>query len=87
MPHVTGLQESDSVHVVSGNVNVLGYVADTLGLYRTVGPAGYRGSVGASFVQSGFEFPTVGILLGIFVVALSQIFNREIIIEEKAFST
>lgn len=50
-PHVVGLQESDSVHVVSGNINVLGYVADKVGLHRTVGPIGREASVGVSIVS------------------------------------
>jgi len=54
MPHVVGLQESDSIHVISGNVNILGYLADKLGLYRTTGPAGYRSSVGVSLLS---EYP------------------------------
>jgi len=51
MPHVVGLQESDSVHVVSGNINPLGYIAEKLRWHRTVGPSGRRASVGVSILS------------------------------------
>lgn len=51
MPHVVGLQESDSIHVVSGNINPLGYIAEKLRWHRAVGPAGNRASVGVSILS------------------------------------
>jgi hypothetical protein len=38
-------------------------------------------------VQSGLRFPTVGIPLGIFVLAQRQTYKREVLIEKRQFST
>lgn len=50
-PQIVGLQESDSVHAISGNINVLGAVASKLGLHRSDVPAGYEASVGVALLS------------------------------------
>eukprot|EP00928_Gymnodinium_smaydae_P093677 TRINITY_DN7798_c0_g5_i1.p1 TRINITY_DN7798_c0_g5~~TRINITY_DN7798_c0_g5_i1.p1 ORF type:complete len:718 (-),score=42.72 TRINITY_DN7798_c0_g5_i1:148-2301(-) len=50
-PNIVGLQESDAVHFVSANHNIVSYLAGVLGLYDSVGPAGYEASVGVSILS------------------------------------
>ena len=52
---------------------------------ETIEPFSLQGLNTHTHIQSGFSLSTVGISPGIFVLALRQIYNREMLIEEKAF--
>eukprot|EP00928_Gymnodinium_smaydae_P093672 TRINITY_DN7798_c0_g1_i1.p1 TRINITY_DN7798_c0_g1~~TRINITY_DN7798_c0_g1_i1.p1 ORF type:complete len:732 (-),score=49.50 TRINITY_DN7798_c0_g1_i1:436-2526(-) len=50
-PHIVGLQESDSVHLVGANPNIVSYLAGVLGLHESDGPSGDAASMGVSILS------------------------------------